>query len=63
MASAFVEEADHVLGILDHLLELFRGILFFAGEVKELAIVSFCLLVVLEKISIGIGDVIIGSYG
>ena len=36
MASAFVEEADHVLGILDHLLELFRGFLFFAGEVLDL---------------------------
>ena len=63
MASAFVEEADHVLGILDHLLELFRGFLFFAGEVKELTIIGLSLLVVLEKISVGIGDIILGSYG
>ena len=46
-----------------HLSELDIGVFLFSGEVEELLVVGLGLLLVLEKIGIGIGNIIIGGDG
>ena len=46
-----------------HLSELGIGGFFFSSEVEELLVIILGLLLVLEKIGIGIGNIIIGGDG
>ena len=48
-------------GILDHFKQLWGGVLYLKGFIKELLIVGKPLLFILQQIVVGVGYIIIGG--